>query len=124
VGRWELRDVYVVDVSPLPTLGSYCYGHKVVYIDKQTWTQLGFDFYDNNQRFWKMNMIPMGPLKIDTGEESLFHSANIDIMWDFQNQHTTISNIEAHPQFGADVPAQLRDAETWAFPGSMSHIMR
>jgi hypothetical protein len=124
VGQWELRDVYVVDVSPLPGAGPYCYGHKVVYIDKQTWTQLGFDFYDNNQRLWKMNLIPMGPLKIDTGEETLFHSANVDIMWDLQNQHATISVVESHPQFGNDVPKDLRDAATWAFPGSLSHIMR
>jgi hypothetical protein len=124
VGSWELRDVYVVDVSPLPSMGAYCYSHKVAYIDKQTWTQLGFDFYDNNTKLWKMNMIPMGPLKISTGEETLFHSANIDVMWDLQNQHVTSSNIESHPQFGTNVPADLRDAATWAFPGSLARIMK
>ena len=124
VGSWELRDVYVVDVSPLPAIGNYCYSHKVAYIDKQTWTQLGFDFYDSNGKFWKMNMIPMGPLKINTGEETLFHSANVDVMWDFQNQHVTSSNVDAHPQFGKDVSADLRDAATWAFPGSLSRIMK
>ncbi len=68
MGKWELRNVMVVDTSPLPSMGSYCYGHKVGYIDTDTWTQLGWDFYDINQKFWKMNMIPMRPLRIDTGD--------------------------------------------------------
>ncbi len=124
VGQWELRNVMVVDTSPLPTMGKYCYSHKVAFIDKDTWTQLGFDFYDANSGFWKMNMIPMGLLKINTGEETEFHSANIDIMWDFQNQHVTISNVDGHPQFGKDVSADLRDAATWGFPGSLARIMK
>jgi hypothetical protein len=124
VGKWELRNVMVVDTSPLPSMGSYCYSHKVGYIDKDTWTQLGWDFYDTNQKFWKMNMIPMRPLKIDTGDETEFHSANVDIMWDFQNQHVTSSNVDAPTQFGSQISADLRDAPTWAFPGSLSRIMK
>jgi len=68
VGKWELRNVMIVDTSPLPSVGSYCYGRKVGYIDPDTWTQLGWDFYDVNLKFWKFNMIPMRPLKIDTGD--------------------------------------------------------
>src|SRR5215472_17123426 len=30
VGKWELRDEYIIDITPLPKLGSYCYGHKVM----------------------------------------------------------------------------------------------
>ena len=30
VGKWELRDAYVLDVVPLPVMsGGYCYGHKI-----------------------------------------------------------------------------------------------
>jgi hypothetical protein len=124
VGKWELRNVMVVDTSPLPALGGYCYGHKVGYIDPDTWTQVAWDFYDNNQKFWKFNMIPMTPLKIDTGDETTFHSANVDIMWDFQNQHVTSSNVDSPPQFASKISADLRDASTWAFPGSLSRIMK
>jgi uncharacterized protein DUF1329 len=124
VGKWELRNVMVVETSPLPAVGSYCYGHKIGYIDPDTWTQLGWDFYDVNQRFWKFNMIPMRPLKIDTGDETTFHSANVDIMWDFQNQHVTSSNVNAPTQFASQISADLKDAPTWAFPGSLSRIMK
>ncbi len=124
VGKWELRNVMIVDTSPLPSMSSYCYGHKVGYIDPDTWTQVGWDFYDVNQKFWKFNMIPMRPLKIDTGDETTFHSANVDIMWDFQNQHATSSNVEAPTQFGSQISADLKDAATWAFPGSLSRIMK
>jgi hypothetical protein len=124
VGKWELRNVMVVDTSPLPSVGSYCYGHKVGYIDTDTWTQVGWDFYDVNMKFWKFNMIPMEPLKIDTGDETTFHSANVDIMWDFQNQHVTSSNPDAPTVFASKISADLRDAPTWAFPGSLSRIMK
>ena len=124
VGKWELRNVMVVDTSPLPSMGSYCYGHKVGYIDPDTWTQLGWDFYDINQKFWKMNMIPMRPLAIESGDVTTFHSANVDIMWDFQNQHVTSSNVNATPQFASKISADLRDVATWAFPGSLSRIMK
>jgi hypothetical protein len=124
VGKWELRNVMIVDTSPLPSVGSYCYGRKVGYIDPDTWTQLGWDFYDVNLKFWKFNMIPMRPLKIDTGDETTFHSANVDIMWDFQNQHVTSSNPDAPTQFASKISADLRDVTTWAFPGSLSRIMR
>ncbi len=124
VGKWELRNVVVIDTSPLPAMGGYCYSHKVGYIDTDTWTQLAWDFYDANQKFWKLNMIPMRPLKIDTGDVTEFHSANVDIMWDFQNQHVTSSNVDSPTQFGSQISADLRDASTWAFPGSLSRIMK
>ena len=123
VGKWELRNVMVVDTSPLPSVGSYCYGHKVGYINPDTWTQLGWDFYDVNGKFWKFNMIPMRPLRIDTGDETTFHSANVDIMWDFQNQHVTSSNPNAPTEFASKISADLRDV-SWAFPGSLSRIMK
>ena len=124
VGKWELRNVMVVDTNPLPSVGTYCYGHKLAYIDPDTWTQLGWDFYDVNGKFWKFNLIPMRPLRIDTGDETTFHSANADIMWDFQNQHVTSSIPEAPTEFGSKISADLRDVTTWAFPGSLSRIMK
>jgi hypothetical protein len=69
-------------------------------------------------------MIPMTPLKIDTGDQTTFHSANVDIMWDFQNQHVTSSNVDSPPQFASKISADLRDASTWAFAGSLSRIMK
>jgi hypothetical protein len=124
VGKWELRNVMVVDTSPMSSVGSYCYGHKVAYIDPDTWTQLGWDFYDVNLKFWKFNLIPMRPLRIEAGDETTFHSANLDIMWDFQNQHVTASIPNGPTQFASKISADLRDVQTWAFPGSLSRIMR
>ncbi len=125
VGKWELRNVMIVDTSPMASVGrGYCYGRKVAYIDPDTWTQLGWDFYDVNMRFWKFNLIPMRPLRIDTGDVTTFHSANLDIMWDFQNQHVTASIPNAPTEFASKISADLRDVTTWAFPGSLSRIMK
>jgi hypothetical protein len=45
-------------------------------------------------------------------------------MWDFQNQHVTSSNVDSPPQFASKISADLRDASTWAFAGSLSRIMK
>jgi len=66
----------------------------------------------------------MRPLRIDTGDETTFHSANADIMWDFQNQHVTSSIPEGPTEFASKISADLRDVTTWAFPGSLSRIMK
>ena len=51
-------------------------------------------------------------------------SANLDIMWDFENLHVTASIPDAPTVFASKISADLRDVQTWAFPGSLSRIMR
>ena len=32
LGKWELRDVYIMNLRPVPSYSSYCYGSKVIYM--------------------------------------------------------------------------------------------
>ena len=43
----QVRDVYILDLAPLPVISGYCYGHKVIFIDKETFVQIYFDDYDS-----------------------------------------------------------------------------
>ena len=54
-GPWSLRDVWVIDVRriPLLTLG-YCYGKRIMYVDKKFAHELWSDLYDVNMKLWKV----------------------------------------------------------------------
>ena len=47
LGKWELRDVYVIEMSRLPAFSQgYCYSRRVLYIDKETFMPLAIELYD------------------------------------------------------------------------------
>ncbi|MGO9062660.1 MAG: DUF1329 domain-containing protein [Candidatus Binataceae bacterium] len=125
VGKWELRDAWVIDLTPLPVMGSYCYGHKVIYIDRETLQELNVDIYDVNNKFWKMSYSIYGPLKVNANERSLVGGVNQQTMIDFQNQHASES---LPPSPGAsindDVPQDYHNAEVLGFPGGLTQIMK
>ena len=53
-GKWQLRDVYVLSASKLPVFGrAYCYGKRVMYVDKHFYGLLWEDLYDPQDRPWK-----------------------------------------------------------------------
>ena len=46
-GKWQLRDVDVISVSKIPSKAAgYCYGKRVMYVDKATYAPLWEDLYD------------------------------------------------------------------------------
>src|SRR6185369_17036401 len=68
VGKWELRDAYVIDIRPLPDIApSYCYGSRVLYVDKETTAPLLVDLYDSSLKPWKVTVNRFGPIPINDG---------------------------------------------------------
>jgi hypothetical protein len=48
-GKWELRDVWVIDEAPRPSMANgYCYSHDVFYIDKELYAVLQNEYYDRS----------------------------------------------------------------------------
>ena len=70
-GKWELRDTYIVDVTPLPAAGDYCYSHKIGYVDKQTYALTWMEMYDQTSKLWKVWPAYQVPRRISSGEEVL-----------------------------------------------------
>lgn len=124
VGKWELRDEYIIDITPLPKLGSYCYGHKVMFIDKETWNETWIDNYDAQNKYWKGEMIYLRPHPLNNGEMFIYRGTNSEAMVDFQNTHATTSRPTEEPAFDKDCKAECADPEVYAFPGGLSRIMR
>jgi Protein of unknown function (DUF1329) len=122
MGKWEVRDAYIIDVTPVNP--EYCYAHKVFYVDKQTWSTLYYETYDKQGRLWKVNKNSLGLVTLNNGEQAVISAATEDAIWDVQNAHASVSTIGTVPEIDKEAAPELQDAQTFAFPGGLSRIMR
>jgi hypothetical protein len=55
MGKWELRDAYVISLKRLPQFAhGYCYGERVMYVDKENYFGAGeLDLYDPSGHLFK-----------------------------------------------------------------------
>jgi hypothetical protein len=63
-GHWELHNVDVIDLEWLPTLGSYCFTHRMFYFDRDIMNIFTAENWDNNQKLWKMLWEKYAPYSI------------------------------------------------------------
>jgi hypothetical protein len=128
VGKWELRDAYVLALTPLPAMGgSYCYGQKVIFVDKDSFVQLYFDNYDPNGKLYKTELMYYRPLEVTDTEKYWVRSHQPEVMIDWQNTHATTSLIERAPVLNKKCVAtgeSCADVRTYAFPAGLSSIMK
>jgi hypothetical protein len=123
-GRWEIRDSYVIDLQPLPILGNYCYSHRVVYIDKETWFNVFTEMYDADGKFWKIHWNNAAPVR-DGDREVLINPASQvgGVMLDFKDNHVSI-DLFRDMTVGELVPRQYQNAEQLAFPGGLQQVLQ
>jgi hypothetical protein len=95
VVKWELRDMYVVDVRRIPSLASgYCYGSRVWYVDKETFQVLWTDLYDANMKLWKTLPLMSLAAPVPRVGTQLMAWKVIGPMIDFQNSHMTLMQLD------------------------------
>ncbi len=90
VGRWEVRDAWVIDIRRIPQQAKgYCYGKQIMWVDKTSGNALWKDIYDANLKLWKIQAlehiaspVPHVGMQLETGN---FWQA----MYDLQNDHMT-----------------------------------
>jgi hypothetical protein len=57
-GKWEVREVYVLDVRKVPARAAgYYYGKRIMYLDRQFFGALWLDLYDSAMRKWKIALL-------------------------------------------------------------------
>lgn len=122
-GHWELRTQYLVDFRWLANLGSYCFSHRINYVDAETWRQDGVDEYDNEGKFWKATVNANEPRQYRGQETIILGSANGTVMLDFQNMHAS-ATVNTLATYDNDVPGDWRDAEVNVTPGSLARVMK
>ena len=92
VGKWEVRDTWVVDIKRIPSQSKgYCYGKQEMWIDKVSGNLLWKDNYDSNLKLWKSaclihiaSPVPHVGMQLETGNF-------IELWYDQQNAHMTMA---------------------------------
>ncbi len=126
-GRWQLRDVDVIDVRRVPSESAgYCYGSRIIYEDSYTHNALWEDVYDAHMRLWKIALV----MPRDTPAPLLgpVPGAVTSCIWDVQNNHMTTGTTQdsrGHDVLiNSAVPAQYRDFAKYSTPGGLVQIMK
>lgn len=128
-GKWELRDVYVIDVRRVPSMASgYCYGKRVIYVDKKTYVPLWEDLYDSHLKLWKaFAVLPMAAAVPGLGVQD-FAGSQTDIFWDLQGKHATFFysvDAQGHAAYvNQQVPKEYDDLKKYSTPGGLNQIFR
>jgi Protein of unknown function (DUF1329) len=131
MGQWQLRDVDVLNIQRVPSeRAGYCYGKRLLYIDRYYHTGLWDDLYDSNMKLWKVALlavpdaakVPGVPGGRAPGLDGFF------TMWDVQNDHLTVItglNEKGEGYFvNSDAPKEYQDYVKYATPSGLSQIMQ
>lgn len=129
VGKWEVRDAYLLDVRRIPSQRSgYCIGKRMLYVDKQQWTETWADLYDENLKFWKCTSFQEIAHDV-TGVGKVMYTADYIIgIWDVQNSH--MSAWITHPPFATNAECatlggvNYTDAKLYSSVSGLSSIMQ
>jgi len=123
LGKWELREVYVIEMSRLPAYASgYCYSRRVIYVDKETLYPLTIDLYDSAGGLYKLWLGLQTPIRVpDTGAALGVNGATELLIVNFKDKHLTVATT-AHPCFNTDCDAQYLDISRYASPEGLSKI--
>jgi hypothetical protein len=128
-GQWELRDVYVDDVRRIPQeRAGYCYGSRIMYVDKEFFYSVWNDLYDSNMKLWKAQF--WGPrIRSVPGVGKVMTNSVSCASYDLQNTHATYWSSAGNPKgrdplFNSDVPAEYHDGIKYGSPAGLMQIMK
>jgi hypothetical protein len=96
MGKWELRDSYVISLRRLPSVAKgYCYSRRVMYVDKENYFGAGeLDLYNPAGDLFKSQFVLLYPAEIpETGGDvaELLSGPNVGFLVNFTNKHITVS---------------------------------
>jgi len=91
IGKWEMRPVWLLDVRRIPSQSSgYCYGKKVIWLDKQIYNPFWLDGYDSNLKLWKVFLTLVFPRAIPHSGVIQPSGQWLNPVWDVQSAHLTL----------------------------------
>jgi len=120
-GTWELRDVYMVRLRRIPSLQKgYCYGSRLFYIDKDTWHNINSEYWDAQQKYWKIEFFQYTQMPIPETNDSYFEDNLFGSWMDFQNYHATGAAL-VHSEINK-LAGKYQDTTRYATPGGLQQI--
>jgi hypothetical protein len=128
-GPWELRNVWVINVHRIPSMAAgYCYGRRIMYIDKSTYQTLAEDLYDTNNKLWKVVWMGLMPGQFDSYGTQSFGGGIIEVYWDVQNNHvsyvTSVNPDGRSWSVDSAVAAEFNNVTKYSTPGGLMQVMR
>jgi hypothetical protein len=128
-GKWELRDVYVIDVRRIKSMTeNYCYGKRIMYIDKQFFGPLWEDLSDARMKPWKIGFIQPIVLKVAGVGLQNSTGAGLGHFWDIQNNHASFGGpSDGHGYLlltNDDVPEMYKDITRYTTQEGLYQVMR
>lgn len=126
-GNWQVRDVDVIDVRPIPGEDTgYCYGKRILYEDSSTHYALWEDAYDTHMRLWKTALLAQRTT--DGGGLGPVPGGFISSAWDLINGHMTNTSTENYNGVdvlvGDKVPAQYQNLISYSTPAGLAEISK
>ena len=129
-GNWEIRDTSVLDVHRIPSeAAGYCYGNRVMYIDKELWWSTWSDLYDSNHKLWKMQFWGAEVRDLPGSGLSRTVGGVAAVSWDIQNSHATYwsgmgNPDKREPYIDAQAPKEWHDGVRYGSPSGLMQILR
>jgi len=128
-GKWEVRDVYVLDIRKIPSkVSGYCYGKRIMYIDKQFYGALWQDLYDAKMQLWKIVLLQPIVLNIPQIGPQNLSGAQYSHYWDIQNNHASFNGPnDGHGYdvlINEDAPKTWDDVERYSTLSGLNEVMR
>jgi len=128
-GKWELRDMDILDVRKLASMAAgYCYGKRVMYIDSLFYAPLWEELYDNDMKLWKI--MHLAPQAMEVPGVGIVNNggAIAEEFWDVQHNHATYDSSfddRGHPPYvNEQVPKAYDDISKYSTSAGLSTIMR
>jgi hypothetical protein len=129
MGKWELRDTYVLSLTRLPEFAKgYCYNKRIMYVDKENYFGAGeLDLYDTLGKLSKTQLVFLYPAPIpgsggDVAE--LLAGPYIGLLVNFRNKHVTVSPYLRSCLDDDCSPAGYLDLSRYASPEGLMKIMQ
>jgi len=127
-GAWQVRPTSVIDVFRIPAEASgYCYSHRVMYLDRETWSTYWNDNFDSNSKLWKVFAYENSYGQIPNLGKAWVGIAAMS--WDLQNTHMTVwsswgnKNARSH-YINRAAPAEYLNGTRYGAPAGMMQILR
>ncbi len=101
IGSFEVRDMYVIDIRRIPSQSvGYCYGKKIMYVDKQLFNGIWTEAYDEPMRLWKILYAFTFAQKIP--QMGVIGATNewMSVAYDLQAEHLSFGTRENSRPFG------------------------
>jgi hypothetical protein len=127
-GQWSVRDTYVLDVRRVATAAAgYCYGKRIMWVDKLFFHEQWMDLYDANMKLWKTGMVSFRARMVPNVGVAALSSLAFQF-WDLQSDHATYT-FTADGE-GRDIvinnaaPQQYNNVQRYSTPSGLMQINR